>query len=159
LTFIPSYAQIDSPDPINPPDLATKNYVDLRAHDFYVGVMIANNGSQNAGTYNTVSGTIPAPRVNSVLVGQLYGTAGYGGTAVTSMQADLKRTDTNVSIVYGGSPGTLQQPSAQTQTFFLGVYLNPVPAGLALPVQGTVIITGSSNCYTTHRLIWQMIPL
>ena len=30
MTFIPSYTQIDSPDPVNPQDLATKNYVDVK---------------------------------------------------------------------------------------------------------------------------------
>lgn len=30
MTFTPSYAQIDSPDPINAQDLATKHYIDLR---------------------------------------------------------------------------------------------------------------------------------
>lgn len=87
MTFLPSYVQIDSPDPVNPQDLATKHYVDnwpVKASCRYSFSAFTTSATastvqivpfnvryfDDALAYNTSTGiyTCPAPGIYQVVV-------------------------------------------------------------------------------------------
>lgn len=98
MTFIPTYAQIDSPDPVNPPDLATKNYVDRAASCRYY-----HGGFTTPATANQQM-TIPYSLrifddVNAFNATTYIWTCPFSGVYVVSFQCGINLAGVQMNLV------------------------------------------------------------
>lgn len=99
--------------------------------------------------------TLPAPLVDSILMGWWSSTYGYGAAA-GSCALDVIRADTG-AIINAPSGGTYQTSAATSWTMSKVLQNITVPAGtsLGLQVQYTV---NTTNCYFALGLGWLLIP-
>jgi hypothetical protein len=122
------------------------------------GIFDMYMGSLNAGTYDGATFDLPAPDVPCQMVGVTGGTHGYGALTST-MTYEIRRRDTNVSIMTPASSGAVHAPSGQ----MMGVASFPLSIARIDPGQviGLYIhvVIASSNNWCAPRMNWQLLPL
>lgn len=115
-------------------------------------------GSKAVGTYTGATVNIPAPAVDSRFIGWVAGGHGFGAAA-SSIQFDIRRADTQASIMLGGLTGTFHANNGQTMAVpAFGIHVPLIPAGQAFGIYPYYIVGGSNN-YFNPRVQGALYPV
>jgi hypothetical protein len=103
-------------------------------------------------TQTLFTGTLPSLSVPGTLVATLYGLGGFTASGTSTIKPDLKRTDTSASIL-AYNDQAFSQTAAQMQAWAVPLPPLAIPAGSAIPVSCTVVLTGATTIYCGAYLL------
>lgn len=156
MTMIATYSQIDAPDPVNPSDLATKNYVDNLLTISTVlppGTVIKQSGWAYAGNFTAMAGPQTNHGWSSANIQKLrsdttFNVAFSGSTYVTVAQM----TSYNIQVGSSGIVACAQYffNQANTHESWYGMAFNAGGVGLVGAVLVQTYFTFTSGTMTSN---------